>query len=151
MPQCSSTCGARLRRPRLSRGFAARPGIGSILARSCGPEMSALAPLLGDKQTFGERVRNDAIDPTRKRSVHRSSYRRVLDTAPLPLVLRQRAIMMLAMSWRDWTGLVWPPLYIDLMRREAALGVSCAGESTNVTHAFQPSGRLALSKFPISL
>ena len=59
--------------------------------------------------------------------------------------------MMLAMSWRDWTGLVWPPLYIDLMRREAALGVSCAGESTNVTHAFQPSGRLALSKFPISL
>jgi hypothetical protein len=103
MPQCSSTCGARLRRPRLSRGFAARPGIGSILARSCGPEMSALAPLLGDKQTFGERVRNDAIDPTRKRSVHRSSYRRVLDTAPLPLVLRQRAIMMLAMSWRDWT------------------------------------------------
>jgi hypothetical protein len=33
------------------------------LARSCGPEMSALAPLLGDKQTSGERVRNDAIDP----------------------------------------------------------------------------------------
>ena len=32
-----------------------------LLARSCGPEMSALAPLLGDKQTFGERVRNDAI------------------------------------------------------------------------------------------
>jgi hypothetical protein len=25
--------------------------------------MSALAPLLGDKQTSGERVRNDAIDP----------------------------------------------------------------------------------------
>ena len=33
-------------------------------------------------------------------------------------------------------------LYIDLMRRvvEDALGVCCAGESTNVTHAFQPSG-----------
>ena len=27
--------------------------------------MSALAPLLGDKQTSGERVRNDAIDPKR--------------------------------------------------------------------------------------
>src|ERR1700730_16117082 len=37
--------------------------------------------------------------------------------------------------------------YIDLMRRvvEDALGVCCAGESTKVTHAFQPSGRLALS------
>jgi hypothetical protein len=27
--------------------------------------MSALAPLLGDKQTSGERVPNDAIDPER--------------------------------------------------------------------------------------
>ena len=27
------------------------------------PEMSALAPLLGDKQTSGEQVPNDAIDP----------------------------------------------------------------------------------------
>jgi hypothetical protein len=38
-------------------------------------------------------------------------------------------------------------LYIDLMRRvvEDVLGVCCAGESTNVTQAFQPSGRLALS------
>ena len=37
--------------------------------------------------------------------------------------------------------------YIDLMRRdvEDALGVYCAGESTNVTQVFQPSGRLALS------
>jgi len=33
------------------------------MARSCGPEMSALVPLLGDKQTSGERVENDAIDP----------------------------------------------------------------------------------------
>ena len=33
------------------------------MARSCGPEMSALAPLLGDNQTSGERVRIDAIDP----------------------------------------------------------------------------------------
>jgi hypothetical protein len=35
------------------------------VARSCGPEMSALAPLLGDKRTSAERVRNDAIDPNR--------------------------------------------------------------------------------------
>ena len=38
-------------------------------------------------------------------------------------------------------------LYIDLMRRvvEDVLGVCCAGESTNVTQVFQPSGRFALS------
>ena len=32
------------------------------------PEMSALAPLLGDKQTSGERVRNDAIATQSSRS-----------------------------------------------------------------------------------
>jgi hypothetical protein len=35
-----------------------------FVARSCGPEMSALAPLLGDKQTSGKRVESDANDPT---------------------------------------------------------------------------------------
>ena len=34
--------------------------------------MSALAPLLGDKQTSEERVRNDAIDPTRKFALARA-------------------------------------------------------------------------------
>ena len=32
--------------------------------------MSALAPLLGDKQTSGERVPNDAIDPKAKQSLN---------------------------------------------------------------------------------
>jgi hypothetical protein len=35
----------------------------SALARSCGPVTSALSPLLGAKQTSGERAENDAIDP----------------------------------------------------------------------------------------
>src|SRR6516162_6892549 len=33
------------------------------LAQSGGPGISALAPLLGGRQTFGERVENDANDP----------------------------------------------------------------------------------------
>jgi hypothetical protein len=40
----------------------------------------------------------------------------------------------------------WPiRFYIDLIRREAALGVCSAGDSTKVSQTFQPSGRLALS------
>jgi hypothetical protein len=33
--------------------------------------------------------------------------------------------------------------YFVSIRRGAALGVCSAGESTNVTHVFQPSGRLS--------
>jgi len=35
--------------------------------------------------------------------------------------------------------------YMERMRREAALGVCSAGEITNVTQAFQPSGRFWLA------
>jgi len=34
------------------------------MAQSGGPRISASAPLSGVKQTFGERVENDANDPT---------------------------------------------------------------------------------------
>jgi hypothetical protein len=46
---------------------------------------------------------------------------------------------------RTRAAIVLPSLYIDLIRRATDDGVCSAGESTNVTHAFQPSGRLALS------
>jgi hypothetical protein len=42
-----------------------------------------------------------------------------------------------------------PTLYFVLIRRDAALGVCSAGEITNVTQAFQPSGRSG-SRIPSS-
>jgi hypothetical protein len=38
-----------------------------------------------------------------------------------------------------------PTLYFVIIRRDAALGVCSAGEITNVTQAFQPSGRFWLA------
>jgi hypothetical protein len=41
-------------------------------------------------------------------------------------------------------GLFWRRYFV-IIRRGGALGVCSAGESTNVSHTFQPSGRFWLS------